>query len=283
MDFSLTYSKRGYLNEDFRLFHLKDNEEREFEYHYHEFDKIVVFVSGSVKYIIEGTAYPLRPWDILLLSDHLIHKAVIDKDEPYERYIIYISREFVEKNGTEATDLLRCFKMAAKERMYLIRPDKSDRIKIRHALERIEESEKETDFASDVLNRAMFLQMMVDINRSLIKTEAGKPTPEVESDSKIADVLEYINENLSDELSVDSLAARSFLSKYYFMRRFKEMTGYTVHNYILQKRTMYATELIKNGVPATKAAIESGFCDYSAFFRSFKKMHKTVPRQFKQG
>ena len=65
--------KKGYLNEEFRLFHIKDQTGQEFSYHYHDFHKVVIFLSGKVTYHIEGKAYHLKPWDILLVSRHAIH------------------------------------------------------------------------------------------------------------------------------------------------------------------------------------------------------------------
>ena len=47
------YVKKGYLNSEFRLFHLTDQETREVEYHYHDFDKITIFIKGNVNYMVE--------------------------------------------------------------------------------------------------------------------------------------------------------------------------------------------------------------------------------------
>ena len=71
-------NKRGYLKEDFRLFHIRDQVELELGYHYHEFDKIVVFLTGNVTYVVEGKAYFLKPWDILLVPHNQIHRPIID-------------------------------------------------------------------------------------------------------------------------------------------------------------------------------------------------------------
>ena len=43
-----TYMKKGYLNSEFRLFHLTDRETKEVEYHYHDFNKITIFIKGKV-------------------------------------------------------------------------------------------------------------------------------------------------------------------------------------------------------------------------------------------
>jgi hypothetical protein len=46
------HHKRGYLNKDFEFFHLKDNKAMQFEFHYHDFNKIIIFISGNVTYLI---------------------------------------------------------------------------------------------------------------------------------------------------------------------------------------------------------------------------------------
>ena len=107
------YSNDGYLNENFRLFHLKDSSGQEKDFHFHEFDKIVILISGKVDYTVEGTAYKLEPWDILLVRHHMIHKAAIDLSVPYERIIIYLDSAYVERFAPNA-GLMDCFASAEK-------------------------------------------------------------------------------------------------------------------------------------------------------------------------
>ena len=53
MDYSqYNLEKTGYLKEDFRLFHINDQTKKDFSYHYHDFHKIIVFISGKVTYHI---------------------------------------------------------------------------------------------------------------------------------------------------------------------------------------------------------------------------------------
>lgn len=70
------------------------------------------------------------------------------------------------------------------------------------------------------------------------------------------------------------------MSKYYLMHKFKNETGYTLHNYIIQKRLFMAQELIKSGEPVTKVSSICGFNDYSSFLRSFKKLFHKSPREY---
>ena len=271
------YVKNGYLHEEYRLFHLKDNLGDEKEYHYHEFNKAVIFISGKVDYLIEGTTYPLRPWDILLISDHTLHKALIDTSEDYERIILYISPYFADKNGTEKTSLMKCFRKAESDGFYLLRLGQESRNKVKNILYDLEHEMDSEKFGSDILARNAVLQLLICLNRAVIDGEMDKTQVSVFYDPKIASVITYINENLDKDMSVDALASRCYISKYHFMRKCKDITGYTVHGYILQKRLMYASDLIKNGVPASRAASMSGFKDYSTFQRAFKKVFGISP------
>ena len=73
------------------------------------------------------------------------------------------------------------------------------------------------------------------------------------------------------------------MSRYHFMRLFKAQTGSTVHAYVRQKRLMNAARLIREGVPAAKAAEESGYGDYSAFHRAFKASFGVSPGGLMKG
>lgn len=87
--------KRGYLDRDFRLVHLKDSLAQKIDYHYHEFDKLVIFLGGKVTYVVEGVTYFLKPWDIVLIQHNLIHRPIIHAEEPYERAVLWLGRDWI--------------------------------------------------------------------------------------------------------------------------------------------------------------------------------------------
>ena len=120
---------------------------------------------------------------------------------------------------------------------------------------------------------------MVYINRIFLKSSTAPDQKSYSSDSQVEQLLKYINRNLSENLSIDHLAERFFFSKYHMMRKFKKETGYTIHNYIISKRLLHARSLITQGTPVMKAAMQSGFQDYTAFVRAYKKQFGTVPTQ----
>lgn len=263
--------KTGYLNEQFRLFHIKDQTKKEFAYHYHDFHKVVIFISGKATYHIEGKAYNLRPWDILLVDRHAIHRPEIDASVPYERFILWI------QNDIPWQELLKCFQKANDRSYNLIRLHPALQEKLKEILLELESATKSDAFAKDLLAQSLFLQFMIYVNRIFLEKQYIFDRKSYSFDSQIADILQYINHNLKEDLSVDNLASRYYISKYHLMRKFKEETGFTLHNYIVNKRLLMARTLISEGIPVTKAALESGFSEYSTFSRAYRKQFGATP------
>ena len=76
-------NRAGYLRESYHYFHLKDTAGQELDFHFHEFDKLIILISVKVDYRVESSSYELRPWDVLLVAaalDAIIHLAG-DKDD----------------------------------------------------------------------------------------------------------------------------------------------------------------------------------------------------------
>ena len=265
--------KTGYLEQDFRLFHIKDQTKREFSYHYHDFHKVIIFLSGKAAYHIEGKSYYLKPWDILLVNRHAIHKPEIDFSVPYERFVLWI------RDDIKSTELLRCFQKAIDRSYNLIRLDSDTQEKLKQLLYELEAALKDKKFGSELLGSALFTQFMVYVNRIFLEKQYIYDARSYSSDSQIEELLRYINHNLTEDLSIETLARKYYLSKYHMMRKFKEETGYTIHNYIISKRLLLARTKISEGIPILKAAQLSGFSDYTTFSRAYKKQFGTAPSQ----
>ena len=273
------YNREGYLNENFRMFHLRDTAGQERDFHFHEFDKIVILISGSVNYMVEGTDYSLKPWDILLVRHHMIPKALIDVSVPYERIIIYLNSSYVERFAPNG-GLMDCFAAAEKRRFCLMRPDNGEIEKLKDSLDRLDASISDTEFGAELMRGTLLAQLMVQLNR-IMQRDSSRENTTAEQCGKISAALSYINENITDKLSVDELAAMCYLSRYHFMRLFKQQTGCTVHNYIRQKRLVLAARLIREGMSASSASAECGFTDYSAFHRAFSQTFGVSPGKIK--
>ena len=274
--------KRGYLDQGFRLFHLKDTLAQKLQPHYHEFDKIILPLGGRVTYEVEGVAYFLKPWDMLLVQHNLIHRVAIDPEEPYERIVIWLGREWMASRSDPGEPLDACFETARRQGFHLLRTDGDRRLFYMQKIQQLEEALRSTEFGAGRMADTLCQQLLIGVNRDMLRY----PTAREERDSyrvdpKMEEVLRYIAAHLEEPLSVDLLAREFYLSRYYLMHRFKAVTGYTVHQYISQKRLLRAGELIREGVPVMKAAEQAGFREYSTFLRAFQNTFRMSPREFR--
>lgn len=272
-------AKRGYLHEDFRLFHIRDQVELELDYHYHEFNKVVIFLSGGVTYVVEGKAYFLQPWDILLVPHGQIHRPIIDPKEPYERIILWVNSDYLSSHSATDGDLLQCFRLAQERKFALIRLDAGVRPELRRMLAGLEDALHSTEFGHSLLAKTCFLQLLIALNRMALRDATSLDTDAYRSDPKVEEILSYINENLDADLSLDTIASRFYISKSYLMHRFKELTGCSAHKYVRQKRLLWAAEMIREGIPVIEASQRCGFGDYSAFLRAFKQVFGVTPSE----
>lgn len=264
------YEKTGYLNSEFRLFHLADTSTKTYDFHYHDFKKIIIFLSGDVTYCIEGKSYILRPYDIVLVNAGEIHRPVINSNSIYERIIIYISPNFIDAYNTENYDLSYCFKKARTEQSNVLHIDEAANSRLYTITNELEASFHFDDYANDLYHNVLFLEFMIQLNRAAINNKLLFNNTDI-SNSKIISILRYINDHLTEDIGVDDIVSRFYLSRYYLMHLFKNETGYTLGEYISDKRLQYANELIKKGTPVTEACYQCGFKNYSTFSRAYKK------------
>ena len=224
------YKNAGYLNTRFKMFHLRDSDRKDFSYHYHDFHKILILLNGDITYCIEGRSYELLPNDIVLVSSGEVHRPIINSDGIYERIIIYVSPDFLSNYETPENDLGLCIRRAAAEQSHVLRFQNTRSGKLDSAIRALDSSLNDADYANSLHRELLFLEFMIQLNRAALHngiTFIGNSP----SDEKIVAVLDYLNGHLTEDISIDSLSARFFLSRSYLMHAFKDQTGYTIGNY----------------------------------------------------
>lgn len=272
----MDYKKQGYLHDEFRFFHITDNGRKEFDYHYHDFYKILILLSGNVTYTIEGRTYRLSPFDIVFVNAGEIHRPTVHDDTAYERIILYISPDFFPACKTADYDLKYCFVKASEEHSNVLRiPGFRQSLLYQKTMELLA-SGTDTDYAHALYHRILFLEFMIQLNRAVIH-EHIQYIEVQSSNEKIMQILEYIRQNLTEDITSDRIAGAFYLNKYYLMHLFKLETGYTLGNYITNKRLLYARELLQKNMPATQVCYECGFKNYSTFSRAYKKCFQDIP------
>ncbi len=266
------YEKRGYLQENFRLFHLKSVRHAPVDFHYHEFCKLLLLVCGRGGYVVDGQRYLLQPGDAVFVGSRSIHRPELEQDVAYERIIVYISPEFLQKQSSADCDLLEAFRG---ERGPVLRLQETKRV---FALAAALEKELSGDGCGrDILSNALLLRLLVELERNYRQKDGQNLRPVGPRNPRVLEMMGYIDRHLAEDLDIDILAEQFYVSKYHMMRQFHRETGFTMHTYLTQRRLVCARELIAGGMRATEACYRSGFRSYSSFIRAYSKYFGTTP------
>ena len=264
----------------FEVFRYKDAYMNEVALHHHDFYEVYLFLSGNVTYSIESRNYLLTPGDILLISPMELHQPMFGPEQqPYERFVLWINKNYLQQFNLLGEDVTRCFDTGLPGHTNLLHPDGTTREMLMYFLEQMVQEGRNEGYASELYNTSCLAQVMVLINRLALRSH-GDAEVKIASDSVVYRVLGYINDHYQEDLSLDTLANRFFISKYHLSREFNRLVGTSVYRYIIQKRLVVAKQLMGEGVPSTTVYQHCGFGDYSNFYRAFKSEYQISPKTY---
>ena len=276
-----TFNTRQKMNRStFEVFHYRDDYMKEVALHHHDFYEIYFFQSGNVSYNIESRNYLLTPGDVLIISPNELHQPIFGEDrQNYERTVLWINKSFLEQFNIPGQEISRCFDTTQQQHTNLLRPDGVSRELLNYLLIALEQEMDSREYASGLYAMGLLAQLLVIINR-MAERSGRESEPRANSDSVVYRVLGYINEHYNEELSLDFLANKFFISKYHLSREFARLVGTSVYRYIIQKRLVMAKQMMSAGMSTSEVYQHCGFGDYSNFYRAFRNEYQVSPRQY---
>ena len=265
--------RRGY-----EIFRTREVHQEERTPHCHDFYEVTLIWSGSMHYRVGARSYHLTNGDILLLSPGQEHQPEPEPEKgPCERVVLWIGDVFLNQFRSLGFDPTACFEETQPGGSCL-RFDEDATMRIGELLDRCLRESAAEDFGSAMMADTTAVQVMILINRLYRKSVQDRRRGR--SGSLVNSVLEYINNHFSEELTLDSLANRFFISKYHLSREFGRVVGVPVHRYITQKRLVVAKQLLSEGRPSSMVYQHCGFGDYSNFYRAFRGEYGISPKAY---
>ncbi len=235
--------------------------------HTHTGHEIFMFVKGNCQFNIEGNIYDLQPNDIIIASANELHRVVHLSSEQYERYIIFLDEDFFSKNNcTEFAGLFQNHSFGKNSR---IAADFATSSGIVEAIKKIQ-------YYDGIGELTVAKCIIVELLYLLKKNMETVPNENYHSEH-MQKIVAYINANLTEDLSLESLAKRFNISVSYIGHQFKKHMRMTVKSYVTYKRLMLARSLVKSGSSLLEASIDAGFTTYSSFYRMYVREFKASP------
>jgi len=261
--------KRKRINENYTMQNI----------HYHNSYEIYYLVDGERDYFIRDRTYRVKKGDMILINKHDIHRTIYAGSYKHERILIKLKEEYLDniiKEDKSNSDLFRCI-----HENDVIRLDINQQIFIENILDKMLSEYKEQDKNSNLYIKVLLTELCITLDRYAENAEGLEHHNLIHE--KVSEIVRYINDNYTDEISVDILTKKFSISSSYLSTIFKELTGFTMINYINSVRIKEAQRLLRNtDLYITKISEVIGFNSLTHFGRVFKQLTKYSPSEYRK-
>lgn len=249
-------------------------------YHRHEAYEIYLFLRGNVHFYVEDGCYHLKPGDLIAIRPDEMHRARVLDSSEYERITINLQRSYLDRLSSPATSLSDCFDNRRKGLHPIVRLNEEQLNRLRKLTDALESHLNSDAYGADIMVNSYMAQILVFMNT--VFRDAHFVHTNIMPDV-LRNLIRYIDEHLTESISLTQLSPAFYLNGTYISRLFKQHTGLTLRHYLLNRRIHLAKRLLDQGHSVTEACYMSGFNDYANFIRSFTKVSGISPGKYAKG
>ena len=246
--------------------------------HSHTFFELIYCCNTcGAEYLVGSERYRLRQGDIVFIPPGISHRPLLPENmaQPYERYVLWLSQEFMENFA-----LLFPYPFSEKQaNTGLLRTGETTPAPLGDLFRNgvIEAENQEDGWEAAIIGNTMTLLSQLKRatdGHKLHQLKAEKP--------QLLDKLTaYVEENYIRSITLADTAKHFYISESTISHLCKEKLGVSFYRYVTQRRLIAAKNLIEKGLLLDDVAMQTGFQDYSGFYRAFKQEYGITPRQYK--
>lgn len=248
--------------------------------HFHQFYEMCIFLGDHAGHLINGAWHDLRCCDIVAIRPSLLHKTSYPEGSPCRRLIINFS---IPTLPAALEPYMRMIYSIFDGDVPIYRFEERYKKLIFEKLNDIYYLSQSPNELSDLAIHHKFIDFLGliylhrDKNIYMDRKSADNIT------NKIYGITAYIHNNYTENLSLDFLSRKFYISSCYLSHQFRRVTGFTLTDYVQLTRVRSAqTLLLTTDLPITDIAFQSGFTSFSQFNRTFHKFLKVSPSRFRK-
>lgn len=263
---------------EFEIYHSINTNPQPSIYQSHHFYEIYFLLQGSIRVIVDELDLNPVLGETLIYPPNCMHRIThTDSTVPYERFYIYLSKEYLSAVSTADYSFIQELEQLTAGGCCFFRPGEEAVRELTEKADEIIEAARDTSPAAVLANRCRMTMYLIRLLGLLKESIAST---EDSASSRMNELIRYINQNAAQPLSLDQLEEVFGISKYVLLHEFKDYTGMSVYQYILTRRVILAQQLIQQGAKPNQACEQSGFSDYTSFYRAFKARTGKSPNQY---
>lgn len=248
--------------------------------HFHQFYEFCILLAPKAVHLIEGTKYNIECFDIVGIRPNVLHRTYYPEGDPCKRLIIRFN---VPTHGPQALpELRRVFSIFNREiPIFRFSPDTNK--EIFRPLNDIYMLGKNPSDISNLMIHIRFTEFLSLLYKHRHENTYTKEDPDTGIEEKVYAITSYIHAHYGEDLSLDTISSMFYISNYYLSHQFKDVTGFTLTDYIHMTRIRNVQSLLLNSDMAiTDIAVNCGFNSFSQFNRVFQKLVGTSPSKYRK-
>ncbi|OWA35538.1 AraC family transcriptional regulator [Saccharibacillus sp. O16] len=243
--------------------------------HFHTTYEFFYMMDGQRKFFIKDRTLVIGAGDIVVVAPNVLHRTTHAETPDYERLVVNVHESYLPDGRAGRLDVLR----PLYERDYLLLRSGDYKSQIIDALagEMIREIEAGQP-GFEAYMQALIIQLLIACCRQLPDQEEERQPAANLLHERIFEVVRYINEHYMEDLTLQKLGEKLYVSPYSISRSFKEATGFTFVEYVNSVRVKEAiTLLLRSSLKVNVIARKVGFGSVTHFGRVFREVTGHAP------
>ena len=237
----------------------------DFPSHSHDVCELLFLLKGDMLYMVEGKVYHVPRHSLVISRASALHSIKSNAPTEYERFNILFDEK---KIGSYFFEKI---------------PQDIDVVNF-YGDELVCNLFRKFDYYSEHFKQDALKKLLMNLTEEILCNVLLSSRDAVQSsiDSSnpiVNQALHYINENITQPLTIDSICQELYITKSHLHHLFMNHLEVTPKKYILSRKLQLARRELRNGSKPTDVCVYYGFCDYSTFYRHYVQYFGHTPSQ----
>lgn len=248
-------------------------------FHNHDGYELFLLLKGDVNYYVERDGYRLLSGGLLCIRPYAFHRRELNSYEHYDRIVINVKEQTMKQFSSNETDLTNCFYHPTINNMSIVWFSEQELSQYVAYAKHLENALHTSEYGNDILAEVYTKMILVMVNRHFHEQQGVICVKNIMPEL-VAAVIDYVERHISEDITLKGMAEYFHHNRTYISRCFKNVTGITLQQYILDKKVVLARNYLKEGYAPYEVCCMTGFNNYSNFSRTFTQRTGISPKKY---